>query len=130
MARSAILMRISRLLRKSIGQLSAKILSLNLGLTPNLYTTQIEPHDNLAELLQTLMRFNTILIDLNRDIWGYISLGYFGQKKVEHEIGSSTMPHKINPIDFENSEGNLGIANALAASFGRKIADFPLATRS
>jgi adenylosuccinate lyase len=92
-----------------------------LGLTPNLYTTQIEPHDNLAELLQGLMRFNTILIDLNRDIWGYISLGYFGQKKVEHEIGSSTMPHKINPIDFENSEGNLGMANALAGHLAEKL---------
>lgn len=92
-----------------------------LGLTPNLYTTQIEPHDNLAELLHTLMRFNTILIDLNRDIWGYISLGYFGQKKVEHEIGSSTMPHKINPIDFENSEGNLGVANALAGHCAEKL---------
>jgi adenylosuccinate lyase len=92
-----------------------------LGLTPNLYTTQIEPHDNLAELLQNLMRFNTILIDLNRDIWGYISLGYFGQKKVEGEIGSSTMPHKINPIDFENSEGNLGVANALASHLAEKL---------
>lgn len=92
-----------------------------LGLTANPYTTQIEPHDNLAELLQTLMRFNTILIDLNRDIWGYISLGYFGQKKVEHEIGSSTMPHKVNPIDFENSEGNLGVANALAGHLAEKL---------
>ncbi len=93
----------------------------SLGLTPNLYTTQIEPHDNLAELLQALSRFNTIMIDLNRDIWGYISLGYFGQKKIDNEIGSSTMPHKINPIDFENSEGNLGIANALAAHFCEKL---------
>ncbi len=93
----------------------------HLGLTPNLYTTQIEPHDYLAEIFQTLMRFNTILIDLNRDIWGYISLGYFGQRKVEHEIGSSTMPHKINPIDFENSEGNLGVANALAAHLAEKL---------
>lgn len=93
----------------------------HLGLTPNCYTTQIEPHDNLAELLQNLMRFNTILIDLNRDIWGYISLGYLGQEKMEHEIGSSTMPHKINPIDFENAEGNLGIANALASHFAEKL---------
>ena len=93
----------------------------SLGLTPNLFTTQIEPHDYLAELLQTSMRFNTILIDLNRDIWGYISLGYFGQKKLEHEVGSSTMPHKINPIDFENSEGNLGIANALAGHLAEKL---------
>lgn len=92
-----------------------------LGLTTNPYTTQIEPHDNLAEILQGLMRFNTILIDFNRDIWGYISLGYFGQKKVEHEIGSSTMPHKINPIDFENSEGNLGVANALADHLANKL---------
>ncbi len=92
-----------------------------LGLTPNLFTTQIEPHDNLAELLQNLMRFNTILIDFNRDIWGYISLGYFSQSKVEGEIGSSTMPHKINPIDFENSEGNLGIANALAGHLAEKL---------
>jgi len=92
-----------------------------LGLMPNPFTTQIEPHDNLAELLQTLIRFNTILIDLNRDIWGYVSLGYFVQKKVEAEIGSSTMPHKINPIDFENSEGNLGLANALAAHLAEKL---------
>ncbi len=92
-----------------------------LGLTPNLYTTQIEPHDYLAEILQGLIRFNTILIALNRDIWGYISLGYFGQKKVETEIGSSTMPHKINPIDFENSEGNLGLANALAGHLAEKL---------
>lgn len=102
-----------------IGVTAAFITSL--GLTPNLFTTQIEPHDYLAELLQTLMRFNTILIDLNRDIWGYISLGYFGQKKLEHEVGSSTMPHKINPIDFENSEGNLGLANALAAHLAEKL---------
>ena len=93
----------------------------SLGLTPNFFTTQIEPHDHLAELMQALMRFNTVLIDLNRDIWGYISLGYLGQKKVEHEIGSSTMPHKINPIDFENSEGNLGVANALAAHLAEKL---------
>lgn len=92
-----------------------------LGLTPNAYTTQIEPHDNLAEWLHTLMRLNTILIDLNRDIWGYISLGYFEQQKVDGEIGSSTMPHKINPIDFENSEGNLGVANALAAFMAEKL---------
>ncbi len=92
-----------------------------LGLTPNSYTTQIEPHDNLAEHLHTLIRFNTILIDMNRDIWGYISLNYFSQKKIENEIGSSTMPHKINPIDFENSEGNLGIANALASHLAEKL---------
>lgn len=92
-----------------------------LGLSPNLYTTQIEPHDNLAEFLHNLIRFNTILIDLNRDVWGYISLGYFGQKKIAGEIGSSTMPHKINPIDFENSEGNLGVANALASHLAEKL---------
>lgn len=93
----------------------------SLGLSANAYTTQIEPHDNLAELLQILTRFNTILIDLNRDLWGYISLGYFNQQKIEEEIGSSTMPHKINPIDFENSEGNLGLANALANHFASKL---------
>ncbi len=91
------------------------------GLTPNVYTTQIEPHDNLAEFLHGLMRFNTILIDFNRDIWGYISLGYLGQLKKENETGSSTMPHKINPIDFENSEGNLGICNALADHLANKL---------
>ena len=103
---------------------------IQLGLIPNSYTTQIEPHDNLAEILQTLVRFNTILIDLNRDIWGYISLGYFGQKKIEGEIGSSTMPHKINPIDFENSEGNFGVGECVGVASGGKIADFPLATGS
>lgn len=92
-----------------------------LRLTPNPYTTQIEPHDYVAEFLHNLMRFNTILIDFDRDVWGYISLNYFGQKKVEQEIGSSTMPHKINPIDFENSEGNLGVANALAAHLAEKL---------
>lgn len=94
---------------------------IDLDLEPNAYTTQIEPHDRLAEWLQTLSRFNTILIDFNRDIWGYISLGYFKQKAIKGEIGSSTMPHKINPIDFENSEGNLGIANALAHHFASKL---------
>lgn len=84
-----------------------------LGLEVNSYTTQIEPHDYLAELFSMFTRFNTILIDLNRDIWGYISLGYFSQKTIAGEIGSSTMPHKVNPIDFENSEGNLGLANSI-----------------
>lgn len=93
----------------------------NLGLTWNPYTTQIEPHDFLAEFFHILMRFNTILIDLDRDIWGYISLGYFKQKLKEGEVGSSTMPHKINPIDFENSEGNLGIANALFDHMAAKL---------
>lgn len=92
-----------------------------LGLTWNAYTTQIEPHDWIAEAMHAMMRFNTILIDFNRDMWGYISLEYFSQKKIENEVGSSTMPHKINPIDFENSEGNLGIANALAEHFANKL---------
>ncbi|MBV1874108.1 MAG: adenylosuccinate lyase, partial [Gammaproteobacteria bacterium] len=83
----------------------------SLGLTWNPYTTQIEPHDYIAELFHAFCRFNTILIDFDRDIWAYISLGYFKQRTIEGEIGSSTMPHKVNPIDFENSEGNLGIAN-------------------
>ena len=85
----------------------------SLGLTYNPYTIQIEPHDYMAELYDALARINTILIDIDRDIWGYISMGYFKQKVKEGEVGSSTMPHKVNPIDFENSEGNLGIANAV-----------------
>jgi len=93
----------------------------SLGLTWNPYTTQIEPHDCMAELFHALIRWNTIVLDFNRDIWGYISLGYFKQKPVSGEIGSSTMPHKINPIDFENSEGNLGIANALLAHLAEKL---------
>ncbi|WP_166255387.1 adenylosuccinate lyase [Marinobacter salicampi] len=92
-----------------------------LGLSWNPYTTQIEPHDYIAELYDAIARFNTILIDLDRDIWGYISLGYFKQKTVEGEVGSSTMPHKVNPIDFENSEGNLGIANALFSHLSAKL---------
>lgn len=92
-----------------------------LGLSWNAYTTQIEPHDWIAEALHALTRFNTILIDLNRDLWGYIALDYFSQKKIENEVGSSTMPHKINPIDFENSEGNLGVANALAQHLAEKL---------
>ncbi|MFZ7492033.1 adenylosuccinate lyase [Acinetobacter baumannii] len=93
----------------------------SLGLTFNPYTTQIEPHDYMTELFDALRRFNTILIDFNRDVWGYISLGYFKQKLKEGEVGSSTMPHKVNPIDFENSEGNLGIANAVLAHLGEKL---------
>ncbi|GAA5010663.1 adenylosuccinate lyase [Acinetobacter puyangensis] len=93
----------------------------SLGLTFNPYTTQIEPHDYMAELFDALRRFNTILIDFNRDVWGYISLGYFKQRLKEGEVGSSTMPHKVNPIDFENSEGNLGIANAVLAHLGEKL---------
>jgi adenylosuccinate lyase len=93
----------------------------DLGLTWNPFTTQIEPHDYIAELFDAVARFNTILIDFDRDIWGYISLGYFKQRTVAGEIGSSTMPHKVNPIDFENSEGNLGIANALLQHLASKL---------
>jgi len=92
-----------------------------LGLSFNPYTTQIEPHDYIAELFDAVARFNTILIDFDRDIWGYISLGYFKQRTIAGEIGSSTMPHKVNPIDFENSEGNLGIANALLQHLASKL---------
>ncbi|MBI1195982.1 MAG: adenylosuccinate lyase [Gammaproteobacteria bacterium] len=92
-----------------------------LGLTWNPYTTQIEPHDYIAEYFAAVGRFNTILIDLCRDIWGYISLGYFRQRTVAGEIGSSTMPHKVNPIDFENAEGNLGIANAIFHHLSEKL---------
>ncbi|MDG1655012.1 MAG: adenylosuccinate lyase, partial [Luminiphilus sp.] len=93
----------------------------SLGLEWNPMTTQIEPHDYMAELFQAICRFNTILIDFDRDIWSYISLGYFKQKTIEGEIGSSTMPHKVNPIDFENSEGNLGLANAVLAHLSEKL---------
>ena len=93
----------------------------SLGITWNPYTTQIEPHDYMAEMFQSMSRFNTILIDFNRDIWSYISIGYFKQRKVEGETGSSTMPHKVNPIDFENSEGNLGIANAIFGHLSEKL---------
>ncbi len=92
-----------------------------LGLEWNPYTTQIEPHDYIAELFDTLARFNTILIDYCRDTWSYISLGYFKQKTIAGEVGSSTMPHKVNPIDFENAEGNLGIANALFSHLAAKL---------
>jgi len=93
----------------------------SLGLTFNAFTTQIEPHDYIAELFDAIARFNTILIDFDRDIWGYIALGHFKQKTIAGEIGSSTMPHKVNPIDFENSEGNLGIANALFTHLAQKL---------
>ena len=93
----------------------------DLGLAWNPYTTQIEPHDYIAELFDAVARFNTILIDFDRDVWGYISLGFFKQKTVAGEVGSSTMPHKVNPIDFENSEGNLGIANALLQHLASKL---------
>ena len=93
----------------------------SLGLDFNPYTTQIEPHDYIAEMFDALRRFNTILIDFNRDVWGYISLGFFKQRLKDGEVGSSTMPHKVNPIDFENSEGNLGLANAVLAPLGEKL---------
>ncbi len=92
-----------------------------LGLTWNQHTTQIEPHDWMAEVFHIQSRYNTVLIDLCRDVWSYISLGYFRQKAIEGEVGSSTMPHKINPIDFENAEGNLGLANALFGFFAEKL---------
>ena len=93
----------------------------SLGLSFNAFTTQIEPHDYIAELFDAIARFNTILIDFDRDIWGYIAMGHFKQKTIAGEIGSSTMPHKVNPIDFENSEGNLGIANALFTHLAQKL---------
>ncbi|WP_415774949.1 adenylosuccinate lyase [Shewanella oncorhynchi] len=93
----------------------------SLGLNWNAYTTQIEPHDYIAELFDAVARFNTVLIDFDRDIWGYIALGHFKQRTIAGEIGSSTMPHKVNPIDFENSEGNLGIANALMQHLASKL---------
>ncbi|EED34503.1 adenylosuccinate lyase [Luminiphilus syltensis NOR5-1B] len=99
----------------------ANTLVTSLGLEWNPYTTQIEPHDYVAELFDAVSRFNTILIDFNRDVWGYISLGYFKQKTIAGEVGSSTMPHKVNPIDFENSEGNLGLANAVLQHLGEKL---------
>jgi len=93
----------------------------SLGLTWNPYTTQIEPHDYLAELFDAQARFNVVLLDFCRDVWAYISLGYFKQKTVAGEVGSSTMPHKVNPIDFENAEGNLGVANAVLGHLGAKL---------
>ena len=102
-------------------QANAQTFVESLGLTWNPYTTQIEPHDYIAELFDAIARFNTILLDFDRDIWGYISLGFFKQRTISGEIGSSTMPHKVNPIDFENSEGNLGIANALLQHLASKL---------
>jgi adenylosuccinate lyase len=95
------------------------VTGLGLGWSP--YTTQIEPHDYMAEFFHALSRFNTVLVDFNRDVWGYVSLGYFRQKVKAGEVGSSTMPHKVNPIDFENSEGNLGLANALLEHLAAKL---------
>ncbi|MFY2508993.1 adenylosuccinate lyase [Vibrio pectenicida] len=102
-------------------QFSEKFVTESLGVSWNPYTTQIEPHDYIAELFDAIARFNTILIDFDRDIWGYIALGHFKQKTIAGEIGSSTMPHKVNPIDFENSEGNLGLANAVFAHLAQKL---------
>ncbi len=102
-------------------QTNAEQFVTSLGLSWNPYTTQIEPHDYVAEIFDALVRFNTILIDFCRDVWGYISLGHFKQKVVAGEVGSSTMPHKVNPIDFENAEGNLGIANALFTHLAQKL---------
>lgn len=101
-------------------QFSAKVLA-QLGLSQNTHTIQIEPHDWMAALFDAIARTNTVLLDLNRDLWGYISLGYFKQRLREGEVGSSTMPHKVNPIDFENSEGNLGLANALLRHLSEKL---------
>ena len=101
-------------------RLSAKFVA-GLGLEFNPYTTQIEPHDYMAELFDAIARANTILIDFDRDVWGYVSLGYFRQRLNEGEVGSSTMPHKVNPIDFENSEGNLGLANAVLRHLAEKL---------
>jgi len=103
--------------------LARGVIEEQLGLKQNLFTTQIEPHDYMAELFDAISRFNTILINIDRDIWTYISMAYFGQKTVKGEVGSSTMPHKVNPIDFENSEGNLGLANAI---FGHLSAKLPI----
>jgi adenylosuccinate lyase len=100
---------------------SKKVVEEQLGLSFNPYTIQIEPHDYMAELFDAVTRANTILIDWSRDVWGYISLGYFKQRTVEGEIGSSTMPHKVNPIDFENAEGNFGLASALLTHLSQKL---------
>ncbi|WP_105901845.1 adenylosuccinate lyase [Vibrio gangliei] len=100
---------------------SEEFITESLGVDWNPYTTQIEPHDYIAELFDAIARFNTILIDFDRDVWGYIALGHFKQKTIAGEIGSSTMPHKVNPIDFENSEGNLGLANAIFTHLAQKL---------
>jgi len=101
--------------------LAKSVIEGRFGLSQNVLTTQIESHDGMAELFDALARWNTVLLDLDRDIWAYISLGYLGQKTVKGEVGSSTMPHKVNPIDFENSEGNLGLANAVLEHMARKL---------
>jgi adenylosuccinate lyase len=102
-------------------EIAQSFVSEKLGISFNAYTTQIEPHDYIAELFDAVCRFNTILIDFNRDMWAYISLNYFKQRTIAGEVGSSTMPHKVNPIDFENSEGNLGIANAIMHHLAQKL---------
>lgn len=102
-------------------ELASRFVTHDLGLTWNPYTIQIEPHDYMAEFFHVVIRFNTILLDFCRDIWSYISIGYFQQKTIAGEVGSSTMPHKVNPIDFENAEGNLGIANALLEHLAGKL---------
>jgi adenylosuccinate lyase len=101
--------------------LTREFLEKDVGVEYNPYTTQIEPHDYMAELFDAIVRFNTVLLDLDRDMWTYISLGYFAQRRIAGEVGSSTMPHKVNPIDFENSEGNIGLANALFAFLSTKL---------
>ncbi|MDF7825865.1 adenylosuccinate lyase [Pontiellaceae bacterium B12227] len=101
--------------------LAKGVIEGDLGLKQNLFTTQIEPHDYMAEMFDAISRFNTIVLDIDRDIWTYISMAYFGQKTVKGEVGSSTMPHKVNPIDFENSEGNLGLANAIFGHLSSKL---------
>jgi len=108
------------ILKKDWNKFSRKFIKA-LGLSYNEYTTQIEPHDFAAEIFNNLSLINTILIDLNRDIWSYISIGYFKQRMKKNEVGSSTMPHKVNPIDFENSEGNLGLANAILRHLSEKL---------
>ncbi len=102
-------------------QANAEAFVCSLGIEWNAYTTQIEPHDYIAELFDALARYNIILLDFNRDIWSYVSLGYFKQRTIAGEVGSSTMPHKVNPIDFENSEGNLGLANAILGHMSQKL---------
>ena len=121
MARSATTTRTSRRCPASTGRLSAASSSNRRGSTWNEFSTQIEPHDWIGEYCDALAGINTILIDFARDTWGYISLGYLRQRAVAGEVGSSTMPHKVNPIDFENAEGNLGVANALLHHFAAKL---------
>ena len=114
-------MRTPPLCRRWIGPAFSAAFVASLGLQANRHTTQIEPHDWIAEYCHALMRANTVLLDFSRDMWSYISLGYFKQRLVAGEVGSSTMPHKVNPIDFENAEGNLGLANALLGHFADKL---------